>query len=201
MEKINLPKKYEKIWKKCLPLLVNGRPGDDAHAEEVVNFILNYKGKLKIDRDILIPVAMMHDIGHAAILPDHFRYITGPEKIENGKLVHMLAGAKIAQGILQSVKYNKNATREIVDIISMHDTDQLKVADWKKAYTTTNKKIFHDIDALDRYNERRMRDAALMYPNRNKFLKLLGSFMQQFFYEEFKNIAKNNLKKLKVGKK
>lgn len=201
MEIEELPLKYKKIWKKCLPLFAQGRPGDGTHAKEVVNLILNYKGKLKIDKDILIPVAMMHDIGHAAILPYHFRYITGPEKIENGKLVHMLVGAKIAQDVLQSVKYDNEATREIVDIISMHDTDQLKVSDWKKSYTTTNKKIFHDIDALDRYNKRRMRDAALMYPDRNKFLKLLENFAQQFFYEEFKNIAENNLMKLKEFKK
>ena len=113
----------------------------------------------------------------------------------------MLAGAKIAQDVLRSINYDKVAAREIVDIISMHDMDQLRVSDWKKAYNTTNKKIFHDIDALDRYNERRMRDAASMYHDKNKFLELLEKFVQQFFYKEFRKIAEKNLMKLKKIKK
>jgi len=86
------PKPYQKIWLKCRPLLQAGRPGDLNHARETAQFILNYQGGLSIDRDILVPVALMHDIGHSAILAEHFKFVTGPQKIINGKLVHMLAG-------------------------------------------------------------------------------------------------------------
>ena len=49
-----------------------GRPGDVEHAAEMVNFILEYRGNLNLDKYILIPVAMMYDIGHSAILPEYF---------------------------------------------------------------------------------------------------------------------------------
>lgn len=193
----NLPAKYEKIWKKCLLLIEKGRPGDDVHAKEIVEFILKYSGKLKFDLDILIPVAMMHDIGHSAILPEHFKYVTGSEKIENGKLVHMLAGAKIAQDILFNINYDKRATKEIVDIISMHDSDQLKISGWKRLYSTKNKKIFHDMDSLDRYNESRLKGATSRHWDRNHLVKMLEVVLDNFFYAEFRNIAADNLGRLK----
>jgi len=74
--------------------------------------------------------------------------VTGPKKIVNAKLVHMLAGAKIAKDILDSVGYDKKKTKEVVDIITINDFDQLKDVEWKKVYDTPNKKFFHDMDAL-----------------------------------------------------
>jgi hypothetical protein len=194
----NLPKKYEPIWSKSLKFLKKGRPGDDTHAKEVVETILNYTGKMKVDFDVLVPVAMMHDIGHSAILPKHFKYITGPEKYVNGKLVHILAGAKIADDILASLEYDTKKKAEIVDIISMHDADQLKIEkDVRKIYDSVNKKIFHDFDSLDRYNERRLKDASRLYKNRNKLLDLLESMLDNFFYAEFRKIAEDGMRTLR----
>lgn len=197
IRKKNLPAKYLKIWKKSLPFLQKGRPGDAEHAKEVVEIILNYRGPLKLNKDILVPAAIMHDIGHCAILPEHFAFITGETKIRNGKLVHMLAGAKIAHDILTSVKYPPQLTVEIVDIISMHDADQLEGVDIKKIYTSDNKKIFHDIDSLDRYTKKRIASFSKLYPDKNKLFAVLDKFLNLFFYKEFRTIAERQLKALK----
>jgi len=195
--KINhLPKKYQKLWQKCRPLLKQGRPGDDEHAKEVVDLILNYRGKLKLDKDILIPVAMMHDIGHSGILPEHFKYVTGPEKIANGKLAHMLIGAKIANDILAAIKYDKKKSKEIVEIIAIHDADQLEDIKHEEIYNTINKKIFHDLDSLDRYTEKRIRSLKKIYKDRRELIKLLDSYSDNFFLKEFKDEAKKRMKKL-----
>jgi len=193
------PERYRSIWKKCRPLLKAGRMGDLEHAQETAQFILNYRGRLKLDKDILVPVALMHDIGHYAILPEHFKFVTGPEKIMNGKLVHMLSGAKIAKDILTKAHYNPIKTQEIVEIISIHDADQLQGVDPKKIYNSANKRIFHDIDSLDRYTEARLKSFAALYPNRQEFLKLLTGYMKQFFYPEFKKLATSRLNFLKEG--
>lgn len=185
-----MPEKYQKLWKKSLPLLKRGRPGDDEHAKEVVARILNYAGKLKINYDVIIPAAIMHDIGHCAILPRHFKFITGPKKIKNGKLVHMLAGAKIADDILKSIKYDAKKSLEIVEIISMHDADQLSLdTGLKKIYNSNNKKIFHDFDALDRYNDKRLKNLASIYPDRKELLKILKKMLDLFFYKEIRKLA------------
>ena len=161
--------------------------------------MLGYKGDIKFDPDVVVPVAMMHDIGHAVILPEHFEYVTGPKKISNAKLVHMLAGAKIARDILDSVGYDKKKTAEVVDIISMHDYDQLKDIDWRKAYDTQNKKFFHDIDALDRYTEEKITNMSFVYKDRDKLLDLLEKMMENLFYPEFRKIAEEGMRKLRIN--
>jgi len=198
MEIENLPEEYEVIWKKCSKVLEKGgRPGDLKHAQEIVRFILGYQGNLRIDQSILIPVAMMHDIGHAAILPEHFKYITGPKKLINGKLVHMLAGAKIANDILAAVDYNQEKSREIVDIISIHDADQLKDASQEDFYDTENKKIFHDIDSLDRFTDERIRNFSSMYKDPKEIKNLLEKSINNLFYEEFRQVARERMNNLR----
>lgn len=195
--KINdIPQKYKKIWLECVPLLRQGRPDGYEHAQATVKFISEYKGGLKMNKDILVPVAIMHDMGHAYILPEHFKYITGPKKFINGKLVHMLVGAKIARDILRKVGYNKNKTKEIVDIISMHDFDQLEQANVDGIYSTENKRIFHDIDLFDLYNEKRIKNISSIYKNRKKLLKVLKNSLGNFFHVELRKLAEGNLYKM-----
>ncbi len=195
MEIKNLPIKYLELWKKCLPLLQKGRPDDDTHAIEVVEFVLNC-GKKDLDLDVLVPTAIMHDIGHSAILPEHFKYITGQEKIVNGKLVHMLVGAKIAKEILDSINYDHDKTAEIVDIISIHDADQLEKIDVEKVYNSENKKIFHDIDCMDRYNPERLKKIEKLNPDKKALFLVLEKGLKTFFYPEFRKIAEEKFKKL-----
>jgi len=197
MEIKNLPKKYKKIWDLSLPYLKKGRKGDDLHAMEVVEFILEYNKKESLDLDVLIPLAIMHDIGHCAILPEHFKFITGSHKIINGKIVHMLAGAKIAKDILDEVGYPKEKIEEIADIISVHDGDQIK--DWnpEEIYNTKTKKIFHDIDCLDRYNSERIEKIKEHFDgDKNKVLEVLRDALKVFILPEFKKIAEEKMNKL-----
>lgn len=191
---MKIPETYQTIWEKAEPLLKQGRTGDDAHALQVTEFILN-----KVDQkffDILIPVALMHDIGHSAILPEHFKYITGQEKVINGKLVHMLVGAKIAKDILDSVRYDPKKIDEIIEIISMHDADQLENIDAQKVYDTENKKVFHDVDCMDRYNEGRLKKMSKMISDKDKMFAMLKDGLENFFYPEFKKIAEERYKEM-----
>lgn len=195
MKKLALPKKIQTLWRRCLPLLKSGRPDDLSHAQDLIKFLLDYGGKMKIDKDILIPVAMMHDIGHSAILPEHFQFITGPKKIKNSKLVHMLAGAKIAADLLQKIKYPTKKAREIIDIISIHDAEQLDI-EWRKIYNTYNKKIFHDFDLLDGFSVERFKKLLHIWPKK-KLIKSLGKRFENFFFKEFKKLAIAKIKKLR----
>jgi len=196
MEIKNLPEKYAPIWERSFPLLEKGRPGDTKHAQEVAKLILENKNIKKEFLDILIPVAIMHDIGHSMILPEHFVYVTGGRKIMNGKLVHMLVGAKIAHDILQEIKYDKEKSKEIIEIISMHDADQLKNIDLDKIYNTEIRKIFHDIDSLDRFTQERVDSMSGMFPGKS-LIELLRGTLKDFFYEEFREIAEKQLNELK----
>jgi len=197
--KIKIPKKYQKIWRLAEPILNNGRKGDTVHCKQTAELVFNYIGENKKgDPDVLIPVAMMHDIGHAAISPQHMKYVTGPEKLPGGKLVHMLAGAKIADDILKSIKYPASKRKEIVDIISMHDFDQLKGIDLDKVYNTLNKKLFHDLDSLDRFSKKRFEFVMKLYHcGPQKAIELLLR-ETRFFLPEIEEKAKKMLQNLKL---
>ena len=193
----DLPKKFQPIWNKSLPYLEECRPGDDVHAKKTAKFILNYEGKKDVEKDILVPVAIMHDIGHAAILNKHFKHVTGPEKLKNSKLVHMLTGAKIAQRILDEVSYDKDKSEEIVDIISIHDMDKMEGVDREEAYDTENKRVFNDMDALDRYTVERVENVAKTGYTKKQAIEKYASKLDSFFYDEFRKIAENRLKEVK----
>lgn len=197
MEIKNLSQQYWELWNQCQSILRQGRQGDDAHAAEVAESIIDYNHRHPVDLAALIPVAILHDIGHSAILPEHFKYITGGEKLVNSKLVHMLAGAKIAKNILQSLNYDPQKTDEIVEIISIHDADQLKDVDLMKVYNTDNKKIFHDLDRLDSYNPERLKKLDFSFPDKNKMLSLLEKNLDTFFNQEIKKTAVERLKIIK----
>ncbi len=188
---------YDQIWKLATPLLKKGRPDDYTHAQETVKSLENYQGELDLDLEVLIPAAIMHDIGHSAILPEHFKHVTGPDKLVNGKLVHMLSGAKIAKNILEQVNYNPKKSAEIVEIISIHDFDQLDIKNWADYYDTEQKKIFHDFDSLDRYTLTRINNIKDKYKNLDKLLVMLEKLTNNFFFDEFRELALNNLEKLK----
>ncbi|MFA6918610.1 MAG: HD domain-containing protein [Patescibacteria group bacterium] len=194
-----VPEKFQALWEKCLPIFEECREGDREHALTGVKFMVNYKGDLNLDDDILIPVAIMHDIGHSAILPEHFKYITGVKRVKNGKLAHMLIGAKIAHKLLTELGYDQKQVDEIVDIISMHDIDQLDIEDARLMYDSENKKIFHDIDSLDRYEEKRLKSFSPNPKDMEKALALVEKMLDTFFYSEFKALASANLEKIKAS--
>jgi len=194
---MKIPDKYNLIWEKSYPLLQQGRPGDDNHALEVMNFVLDYADPNYFD--VLVPVAIMHDIGHSSILLEHFKYVTGKDKLTNGKLVHMLVGAKIAKDILTSIEYDEKKIDEIVELISMHDADQLEGVNVKEIYNTENKKMFHDIDCMDRYNSDRIKAMEKSLPDKDKIMIILKKGLDNFFYPKFRQIAEKRLKDIKIN--
>jgi len=193
----NLPEKYQAIWQKCLPLFEQARPGDKKHALEVIAMIEDYDGDVKINKDVLIPAAMMHDIGHAAILSEHFDFISGGKKLKNAKLVHMLAGAKIAHDILSKVGYDQELSKEIVEIIAWHDADQLEGVDYRELFDTKHKKFFHDMDAMDRFTEERIASFAGKFDSRDQIFVLLTENLDTFFYPDLRHKAEERLTSLK----
>lgn len=137
--------KYLPIWHAALPYFAQARPGDLKHSLAIVNEANRQGQILKLDLDVLIPAAIFHDIGHAAILPEHLWMVTGPDKLKGSKLVHMLTGAKIAKDVLTGLSYDPKKIEHIVKIISIHDSTEKEVFDTQEAI------VLSDIDKLARF--------------------------------------------------
>ncbi|MFA5931588.1 MAG: hypothetical protein WC821_04745 [archaeon] len=168
-------KTFEKIFELAKPFLLEGKPEDLMHAQSVlesVKLLADNKEQL----DILIPFAILHDTGNSFVLPEDFHYIQGKTIVENGKLFHCLAGAKIASKILTQVNYDKEKTKEIIELIKVHDFEDTKL------FKTRVWQIAKDADCLDRMNIPRLKG---MMKTRNmtppQILDLLKSVKLGFF--------------------
>ncbi|MBU0471849.1 MAG: HD domain-containing protein [Nanoarchaeota archaeon] len=186
-----------KVFEKAKPYLKESREGDIEHVYFMLETILNLKQKkVNIDLSIMLPLAILHDIGHCGVLPEHFKYLTGSEKIKNAKLVHMLTGAKIAKKILEESDYDPEKSKEIIEIVSMHDAGQVEGMGLE-AYNTPNKKIFHDLDRIGGLDVKRIRIYLSKYVDKNKIDKIREEFVKStkgIFHKEFQETAKEMFK-------
>ncbi|MFC1723553.1 HD domain-containing protein [Nanoarchaeota archaeon] len=187
-----LDEDVKKVYDEALPYLEQGRAGDVEHVHDVMGELLDYKSdSAELDLRVLLPVAILHDIGHAAILEEHFKYLTGTDRLQNGKLVHMLTGAKIAKDILARAGYDPELSEQIVDIVAMHDADQVEGMG-EEMFDTEAKKVFHDIDRLCIFNKGRFEKLIAKYGNKDKVEKtkgMLRKLVDGMFYDDLRQEA------------
>lgn len=192
-------KTFEKIFELAKPFLQEGKPEDLMHAQSVlesVKLLADDKEQL----DILIPFAILHDTGNSFVLPEDFHYIQGKTIVENGKLFHCLAGAKIASKILAQVSYDKEKTKEIIELIKIHDFDDTQL------FKSKVWQIAKDADCLDRMNIPRLKG---MMKTRNmtplQILDLIKSVKLWFFtknaIEEFNKRQNEFFDEFNIDKK
>jgi len=121
---------FEKIWELALPY--QDKRDDEGHARSVTDFAFELLKTESADEDILIPAAILHDIGWSQ-LSEEERFYVFKNKITkevemktkskvNVRVKHELEGAKLAQKILEKVDYDKNRIKKIIKVIKQHDT-------------------------------------------------------------------------------
>ncbi len=195
MTKLKIPKKYYKIWEEAVPYLEKCRSGDLEHCARIAEEVFRLGGDKNLDLDVLIPVAIFHDIGHSVILPEHFYLISGPKKEQNSKLVHMLTGAKIAKDILTKIAYPADKIKKIVDLIAIHDNQD------RSLFDSEEKIFFHDLDRLDRFSKYTLdtaKDEFGLEP-KEALDMLEEKLLPDLIGDDFKAEARKRLEDLKKG--
>ncbi len=144
---IKMKEIFERLWKLALPY--QDKRDDIGHAETVLSFAERLIKLEKADEDIVIPAAILHDIGWSRIpkaesLKIFDSKISGDERIRIQKK-HEESGTDIAKQILEKANYNKKLTNEILEIISRHDTG--------KGFLSKNEGIVRDADKLYRFSK------------------------------------------------
>lgn len=108
-----MKKIYEQMWEIAKTYYEKGREMDLFHIPWITEHVDKMCEEENIDDSIIMPLAILHDIGYAVTGPVHFE--------KNLKKAHMIAGAKLAKEILEKLNYSKEKIEKICYFISIHD--------------------------------------------------------------------------------
>lgn len=145
-------KKYHHVWKLALPYLKKGINKDFiVHTEGVVKAVQLILKKEKGDPDMLIPAAILHDVGWAQVEKKYQRTKNKVNKLRGMKL-HIELAPGIIKEILRSVNYKTSQINEVISIVQAHKFSNPR---------TLNKRILIDADQLsDAFKEQFYSDVA-----------------------------------------
>jgi len=143
----------KKIWDASLQYQ-DSRKGETGHGEVVTYFALKLLKYIRGDGDIVIPAAILHDVGWSQ-LTETERNLFYEEGDDNfGKKIwkryepilrarHQEQGVKLAENLLIQIDYFRQDISEIIEIISQHDT--------REEFLNDNDGIVRDADKLWRF--------------------------------------------------
>ena len=133
---------FDKIQQLSKPFL-NTRH-NDVHTEISTSLAFQLLEQEGGDEDIVIPAIILHDTGWKRVPSELHLKAFGPKVTEPGlNRLHEVEGVKIAQEILQKLKYDALKTDKILEIIDGHDSRTTPVS--------LNDMIVKDADKLWRY--------------------------------------------------
>ena len=112
---------YKKIYEFAIPFLQTRQ--NEIHTYIVYQYALLLLEDEPGIREIVIPAAILHDVGWSCVPEEEQLTAFGPV-VRNKKLQrrHEAEGATIAMEILNSVDYDPQLSQKIVGIIDGHDT-------------------------------------------------------------------------------
>lgn len=132
-------KKYRQIWELALPYLEKGvNKNFIIHTEGVVKAMQLILKEEAGDPDMLIPAAMLHDVGWAQVEKKYQRTKNKADKL-HGMHLHIELAPEIIKEILRSVNYKTSQINEVIGIVQAHKFSKPR---------TLNKKILIDADQL-----------------------------------------------------
>ena len=135
---------FEKIRQLALPFLDTRH--NDVHTEISTLLAFELLKREGGDEDIVIPAILLHDTGWKRVPADMHLKAFGPNtsRPELNRL-HEVEGVKIAEEILQKIKYDSPNTKKILEIIDGHDS--------RPKSGSLNDMIVKDADKLWRYTQ------------------------------------------------
>jgi len=119
---------------------------NDVHTEISTQLAFDLLEREGGDEDIVIPAIILHDTGWKRVPAELHLQAFGPNtsRPEINRL-HEVEGVKIAEEILQKIKYDSPNTKKILEIIDGHDSRPKPVS--------LNDMIVKDADKLWRYSK------------------------------------------------
>ncbi|GAI83941.1 unnamed protein product [marine sediment metagenome] len=111
---------FERMRQLALPYLRQEIKKDAVlHTQGVINAMELLLEKEKGDEDILIPTAILHDVGWAKVPVELQKSNNEADKLEASRL-HLKHAPSIINKILTEVGYNRSQIEKVIDIVVAH---------------------------------------------------------------------------------
>lgn len=164
---------HQKIFEKAKPFLRTRK--NLIHTRIALQYALKLLKHEKGEEEIAIPAIILHDVGWKMI-PEKLHLTAFGPNPSNPKLarVHEWEGAKIAQMILNDLRYPPQKVKEICRIIKGHDS--------RKGGLSPSDRIVKDADKLTRYSKKGMAiDLGWFHIPRQEYLAFLEAIIDHWF--------------------
>jgi HD superfamily phosphodiesterase len=184
--------KYKKIWQLALPYLRKGKRKDFVlHTKGVVKAMEMILKKERGDKNILIPAAILHDVGWAEV-SEKIQISEKKSDMRLGLKLHLDFAPEIIDETLSKNGYTKKEIKEITEIVKFHQLHKPR---------KRNKLLLIDADNLsDIFKEQFYSDAKSYKNNPKDFLeirkrnKFHTKTARKIFYRETKKREKESKK-------
>lgn len=117
----SLKPQYQKIYRLALPYYKKGRELDSIHHLAVATNVSHILKEIKLDEEVMIAAALLHDIGYSKI-PQKKRKTHWNKQVMRD---HMKYGAEISKKILPKINFPKKKIQLVSNIILEHDNHEL----------------------------------------------------------------------------
>ena len=181
---------FEKILGLALPYLKQGVKKDFViHTQGVVKAMELLLEKEQADEEVLIPAAILHNVGWAKVPVNLQKSDDSEEKLKGMKL-HLEYAPPIVEEVLLEVGYNEDDIKRILEIIVAHK--------FQENLTNSDKQLLVDADALsDAFSEQFYSDLDHYgntpeegYNYRKRTNKFYTETAQEIFDKEMENRKK-----------
>lgn len=142
-----MKEEFKKIWELALPY--QDKRNNNGHAQITTEYAIRLSRIENVDDMIAVPAAILHDIGWSKLSQEERKNICGsqitPEKKYSICIKHQNESVKLAKKILGAVKHPIPYLKDILEIISKHDT--------REKFYSPEDGVMRDADKLWKYSQ------------------------------------------------
>jgi len=194
-------KKFNILWEAAERLLEQAEPREVAHTEDMIDAVLECRGVLKYDLNIFLPLAMLHNIERVKVLKEYFNDVVITAKLKDGKIVRLTPAENVIKNLSESVGVSPAHVQEIISIFKVRKKARMAEQRGerfkaKKFYNTDNKKFFHDLHLLSRFNRKEVKALKKGFSDKEQFHKMINDRFDLFFHDKLRKLAKHKFREI-----
>lgn len=180
---------YDKLFAEVVPLLKSGRLGDYQHIKSVYAKLIDgfRKGQFTYNPRIMLPAAILHDVGFGFLKQKHMRYFTGRKRVlPMRNAIDTLSRAFSAHLLLEH-GFHQPEIKEILYIMQNGDQENIRVR--RRPIELI---LLHDLNLYDRFLPHRIKAAEHMR-TRDEYRSILQASYSNILLPQLKQEAKKIL--------